>query len=167
MLTRKPCKWCGSVWHSKNKCEKREISPFKPVYSKKRTNSPLSPQSPSDGLRTRQEAIKEADRVFGAYIRSLSRTCYSCKRTYPHDLQCGHFMSRRYIKTRWSELNCHPQCNECNVEKHGNLEAYEMWLRADYGDETIDMLKMAAIKGGKVSLMEIENVITEYKSLVF
>jgi hypothetical protein len=165
MLTRKPCKYCGSFWHSKNKCENKPQNVFKPV---KRVQTPLSAKKPVQGLRTgqrgkseRSKLTLEADKVFGAFIRSLSEYCYTCTRKV-EGLQCGHFMSRRYVNTRWSEMNCHPQCTECNVVKGGNLVVYEQRLRAEYGDEAIDTLKQLARSGNKVSLAEIQGVIDKY-----
>ncbi len=172
MLTQKPCKWCGSIWHSKNKCPKRENQPLPEGFLQKRSYVPLSSQNASQSLRTRHSTtsersalIREADRVHSAYIRGLSEYCYTCNRKV-EGLQNGHFMSRRFIKTRWNNINCHPQCNECNVEKGGNLKVYEQKLRQQYGDDNIDALKHFARSGGKVTNVEIQLVIDKYR-LVF
>jgi hypothetical protein len=60
-------------------------------------------------------------------------------------------------------MNCHPQCNDCNVVKNGNLKIYEIKLRAEYGDEAIDNLKSMARSGAKVTTAEIQEVIDKYK----
>lgn len=168
MLTRKPCKWCGSIWHSKNKCEKREYKPFQETYNHKRPIAQLSTQKPSQALKLahkgnseRSQLIGYADKYHSAYIRGLSEYCYTCDRQF-EELQNGHFMSRRFIRTRWDNTNCHPQCNECNVEKGGNLIVYEQRLRREYGDEAIDNLKQLARSGNKFTLAEIQEVIDQY-----
>jgi hypothetical protein len=180
MLTRKNCKWCDSPWHSKNKCPEREIKPLKAVYKQKGTQSPFveenAPERPKlayKGSSERSQLIGYADKFFSLYIRTrggdgMYNRCYTCgHKLLITELQCGHFMSRRFLNTRWSEVNCHVQCNECNVEKKGNLKVYELRLRQQYGDEMIDNLKREARAGGKVTLNYIQTVIDDYKGLVF
>lgn len=176
----KECKWCGSIWHSKNKCEKREIKPFQETYAHKRTIPPLSTENASEGLRLsykgnseRSQLIGFADKYHSAYIRAeggdgVWNWCYTCgTRVLIDEIQNGHFLRRGFINTRWDDMNCHPQCNECNVVKHGNLKVYEQKLRADYGDEAIDGLKQLAHSGNKVSQADIQEVIDSYKGVVF
>lgn len=173
MLTRKPCKYCGSLWHSKAKCPEKPQNPFKPT---ERTQTPLSTKKPSQSLRTRQKGKNEraqlvswADKYFSIHIRSrgsdgVHNTCYTCDAFMPwEDLQCGHFMPRRFFLTRWHELNCWPQCNDCNSVKGGNLVIYEQRLRKQFGDEAIDELKQYARSGNKVTTAEIGEVVEKYK----
>lgn len=181
MLTRKPCKWCGSFWHSKAKCDKRENKPLKAVYKQKGTNSRLSPENPSERLRIaykgkgeRSQLVGEADKLFSIHIRQRGmdwagdNTCYTCDVRLPWgQLQCGHFISRRYTNTRWNALNCWPQCNECNVEKQGNLIVYEARLRRQFGDAAIDGLIEFANSNVKFTLEDIKNVIKIHKRVVF
>lgn len=54
--------------------------------------------------------------------------CFTCGVTT--DLEVGHFISRRFLATRWDLDNCHLQCKRCNRELHGNLKVYEERLRA-------------------------------------
>lgn len=78
-------------------------------------------------------------------------------------LQCGHFMPRRYLNTRWHPVNCWPQCNDCNVVKHGNLKIYEQKLRARFGDEAIDELIALARSTEKTTEEDIIAVINRWK----
>lgn len=73
-------------------------------------------------------------------------------------------MSRRYFNTRWHPVNCWPQCNDCNVLKHGNLIIYEAKLRARFGDDAIDQLIDLARSTDKVTEEDIANVIKKHKS---
>ena len=180
MINPKPCKWCGSVWHSKNKCKEAPNKPLKTIYNRKGTNVPPKPQNASERLRLaykgkseRSQLIGWADKYFSVYIRSrggdgVTNTCFTCFVRLPYeDLQCGHFMARRYMNTRWHELNCWPQCNDCNVVKGGNLEVYERLLRAKYGDIAIDELRQLAQSSDKFSLGDIESVVERHKTIVF
>lgn len=180
MLTPKPCKWCDSIWHSKNKCKLAPQKPSKTIYKPKRANVPLTTQNASErprlahkGKSDRSQMIGWADKYFSAYIRQRGgdgtrNHCFTCSILLSYtDLQCGHFMSRRYMNTRWHELNCWPQCNDCNVVKGGNLEVYERLLRAKYGDKAIDELRQLAQSSDKFSLSDIESVVERYNGLVF
>lgn len=175
MLTQKPCKWCQSIWHSKNKCPKRPQEALPDGFLQKRAYVPLSPKKPSDTLRLsykgsseRSQLIGYADKYHSAHIRAKGgdgtwNWCYTCgARVFVLEIQNGHFMARRYLNTRWSDINCHPQCNECNVVKGGNLKIYEQKLRAEYGDKAIDELKRWARSGNKVSSADIQEVIDKY-----
>jgi 3-dehydroquinate dehydratase len=64
-------------------------------------------------------------------------------------------------------MNCHPQCNDCNVVKGGNLKVYEQRLRQEYGDDNIDALKAFAQTYLKVTELEIQLVIDKYNRVVF
>jgi hypothetical protein len=180
MLTPKPCKWCGSVWHSKNKCKEAPNRPLKAPQMRKGAKVPLTTQNVSErptlaykGISDRSQLIGYADKYFSVYVRTrggdgITNTCFTCDKRLSYDeLQCGHFMPRRYFNTRWHTLNCWPQCNDCNVTKGGNLEVYERRLRAKYGNTAIDSLMLLAQSSDKVSAFEIESVIERYKGVVF
>jgi hypothetical protein len=121
-------------------------------------------------MRSRKSLIKEADRVFSIHIRNRGATfgynhCYTCGRYLPvEELQCGHFIARRFQNTRWHPLNCWPQCNDCNVEKHGNLERYERKLIAQYGELAIEGLWDLAHTNDGLTDYEINEIIKKYKS---
>lgn len=173
MIARKPCKYCGSLWHSKAKCPQKPSHAFK---DQKRPNTPLSRQKPSEGLKLaykgkseRSQLVGWADKYFSIYIRKrggdgIVNYCYTCDALlFWEDLQCGHFMARRYFPTRWHPVNCWPQCNDCNSVKGGNLVIYEQRLRKQFGDEAIDELKQLARSGNKVTTAEIQEVVDQYK----
>jgi len=181
MLTRSNCKICDSPWHSKNKCPKRENRPLKAVYPAKRDYIPFETKNPSYGSYEAHKAntdrsplIREADRVFSLYIRQRGMNsagnnfCFTCGIELPwRQLQCGHFVSRRFTNTRWHELNCWPQCNDCNVNKHGNLKVYEVNLIDKFGKEAIEELKVLSRVSKKVFNYEIEELTKKYKGIVF
>lgn len=84
---------------------------------------------------------KELDRLFSLWIRAkYPKRCYTCDRAYPN-LQCGHFVSRQYLATRWEESNCRPQCMVCNVRLHGNILEFEERLIKELGAQKVQELK--------------------------
>jgi hypothetical protein len=121
-------------------------------------------------MRSRQSLVKEADRVFSIHIRNRGANygynhCYTCSAYMPVEgLQCGHFRPRRYLNTRWHPFNCWPQCNDCNVEKHGNLTKYKNKLVAQYGQDAVDAIYELSTGSEKITEEYIRNIIKTYKS---
>ncbi len=119
--------------------------------------------------RTRKSLIKEADRVFSLYVRNRGSTfgynhCYTCgKYLDVSELQAGHFISRRFQNVRWHPVNVWPQCNTCNVDKHGNLEVYETKLGAMFSPLVVEALWDLAHTNDGLSDDEIKKVIDKYK----
>lgn len=120
-------------------------------------------------MRSRKSLIKEADRVFSIYVRYRGSTygynhCFTCGVYLPIDeLQCGHFIPRRFIKTRWHIMNAWPQCNHCNVDLGGNLEIYEKKLAGFYSQDAVDGLWDLARSADDVTDEEIKEIIKEFK----
>lgn len=116
----------------------------------------------------RKDLINRADKVFSIYTRTRGESggynaCYTCNRVYEWGLlQAGHFMSRRFLNTRWHPVNVWPQCNECNVVKKGNLVIYEAKLRAQFGDDAIDELISLSHANEKISDSNIQDIIKKY-----
>jgi hypothetical protein len=117
----------------------------------------------------RRDLVKEADRVFSIYVRTRGESsgynvCYTCNRSFEwQSMDAGHFMARRFLNTRWHPVNVWPQCQECNREKHGNLEVFERKLRAMFGDDAIDGLIELAYVIEKVSEDDIKQIIKKYR----
>lgn len=96
------------------------------------------------------------DVVFSQWIRRRHATsqgdavCVTCTKVASwKELQCGHFVSRVYLATRWDERNAAVQCGACNVLRRGNYAEYTAYMLRKYGPGIIDELlqrKMAVIK---------------------
>lgn len=56
------------------------------------------------------------------------------------EADCGHFISRKHLSTRYFELNTFLQCRECNRLNNGRDEKYAAELMNRYGDEFIPWL---------------------------
>lgn len=74
-----------------------------------------------------------ADRVFSEYIRLKNSNdkwvceCFTCWRKQNRkEIQNGHFISRWNMKYRYSEINCNPQCQMCNVILNWNYIQYTL-----------------------------------------
>lgn len=115
--------------------------------------------------KTKSQLTKELDTVFSQYIRnSRSKngicTCITCDREYEvKKIQCGHFMSRQYMSTRWDERNVAPQCYGCNVMQQGKQFEFSLKL----GKELSEELYLLSKQTKKYSLDELKELIEYYK----
>lgn len=83
---------------------------------------------------------KDLDTVFSRYIRQkYGNLCYTCGRE--GIMQCGHFISRTYLSTRWDEDNCRPQCVGCNIYGNGKFLDFEDHLIQDLGIQKVNEIK--------------------------
>lgn len=58
--------------------------------------------------------------------------CYTCDEIkHWKQIQCGHFIPRAQMPTRFSEKNCRPQCKQCNEDKRGNLVVFSERLEVE------------------------------------
>lgn len=86
---------------------------------------------------------KKLDAMFSQYIRRKYADengqvkCYTCPKVAHHkEMQCGHFISRSYLATRFVEDNCRPQCVGCNVFGNGQTVEFARRLELDVGEGT-------------------------------
>ena len=75
--------------------------------------------------------IEQLDDVFSKFIRLSNADqwgmvrCISCgKRMNWKQADNGHFVPRGNMSLRFDPKNCHPQCQECNRGKYGNIKDY-------------------------------------------
>ena len=123
---------------------------------------------------SKPKLIKELDVWFSRYIRlkySDSRgycRCISCGKVYFwKEIQNGHYMSRRYMSTRFSEDNCRPQGVECNIFNQGAIQMYRRALIKEIGEQRVDLIEVRARQENKNwSLFELKQLIEYYKKEV-
>ena len=118
----------------------------------------------------RQRAIQRLDREFSRYIRGKYTDhtgrveCFTCGANHnPWDVHCGHFQSRRYMATRWSEDNRRPQCVSCNIYHQGRQ--YEFGNRLDR--ESPGLAAEVIVRSREVkkwTLKQIEALIQHYRN---
>lgn len=114
--------------------------------------------------------IKEADDVFSKYIRnkySVNGYCYCfvCSTQMKIlEAQCGHFIDRDQMPTRYDEMNCHPVCRYCNCFDLQHKQKHDWMMRQVYPDGAVDELIAKSRGLQKFMRHELIEIIEKYKS---
>jgi len=110
-------------------------------------------------------ARKRADSAFAKYIRNRdgNKCCIGgCEQPYAHP-NCGHFMSRIFMATRFDERNCNCQCARHNKLHNENAEPYRRFMKEKYGEDVIKELDTMTRTTRKYSVDELLELEKEYK----
>jgi len=118
----------------------------------------------------RTELIKKADIIFSRYIRGLYADnegyckCITCNSDIPATLiQNGHYIKRRHMATRFSVMNCHPQCCTCNNDEAHTDSIYREKMIELYGLEAVEGLELFKNLDVKYSESDLKEIIQKYK----
>lgn len=110
------------------------------------------------------------DRAFSEYVRRKACdpqgyvACVTCGRKgYWRSMQCGHFVKRVHLATRWDERNVGVQCWRCNETLDGNLEAFEAVIVKAYGQAVVDDLKARRHWRVKLDRAAVNMMIAEFR----
>ena len=109
------------------------------------------------------------DKVFSEYIRKRDTRngvfkCISCGRILPYEqADCGHYINRKHMSTRFDEMNCNAQCISCNRFDEGNIQGYRRGLVSLYGEQQVNLLEAKKHNFRKYSDFEYEVLIKHYK----
>lgn len=116
--------------------------------------------------------VADLDILFSRYIRLKDAdlygkcTCISCgKKDKWVMMDCGHFIPRAHMYTRFSELNCAPQCKNCNQHLRGNIAAYAKALE-EISPGRVEILQEHAHMVYKYSREELKSMISDYSNKI-
>lgn len=117
---------------------------------------------------------KKLDTVFSQYIRlrdMIPNTrvfcCISCGLIKPiNQADCGHYINRQHMSTRFSEINCNAQCHACNRFDEGNIQGYRRGLIKKHGENRILLLESQKYEARQYTAFEYEALIAHYKGEV-
>ena len=109
------------------------------------------------------------DRVFSKFIRLRDCMpngyfrCISCGKIKPlNQADCGHYINRQHMSTRFDEHNCNAQCRECNRFDEGNIQGYRRGLIQKYGEQRVLLLELKKSDIKQYSDFEYDALIKHY-----
>lgn len=124
-------------------------------------------------MNTVPQLIKKLDKVFSEFIRRRDAdengigTCITCGRRKEWKyMDCGHFVGRGHMNTRFDEMNTAIQCKRCNGFEEGDKVNFRRALVKKYGEEAVLLLEYRGKLSKKWSRFELELLIEKYKKLV-
>ena len=116
------------------------------------------------------------DRVFSEYIRLRDTAghtkdgyfrCISCGQIKPYSqADCGHYIGRQHMATRFNELNCWAQCRKCNRFEEGRKADYRRNLVDRIGEDKVLLLEASQRNTAKISDFEYEELIKFYQQKI-
>ena len=127
--------------------------------------------------KSRNATLKaKLDRVFSEYIRLRDTAghskegyfrCISCGQIKPYSqADCGHYIGRQHMATRYNEINCNAQCRFCNRFNEGLKGGYRQGLVQKYGEDKVLLLEASQRNTAKISDFEYEEMIKYYKEKI-
>lgn len=78
-------------------------------------------------------------------------------------MQAGHFMSRRYMPTRYHTTNVLPQCRACNMFAQGRQWLFGRKLDEMFGRGTAKRMYELSRSGKTVTEAELNQLLHEYR----
>jgi hypothetical protein len=117
--------------------------------------------------------IKKLDTVFSQFIRLRDSNsegicrCITCGSLHHFkQIDCGHYIKRQYMSTRFNEFNCHAQCRKCNWLEQGADAKYREAIIKKFGQEVHDLLIIQKYSTKKWTKFELEYLIKDYTDRV-
>ena len=137
--------------------------------SKKKKTKEKAPRANKPSVAT---LVRKLDKEFSLYIRlrdsrpfgyKLFR-CISCGDIKPFEMMdCGHFIGRTHMSTRFDEDNCHGECRLCNRFSSDHIIYYQKNLEKKIGKNKLDMLIARGHQTKKWTSWELEILIKHYQ----
>lgn len=123
---------------------------------------------------SRKKTMAKLDRLFSEYIRRRDADkqgvcwCVTCNRPFHwKQIDCGHFVQRDRIATRFDERNAASQCPSCNRFRGGEQYKFGLAIDRRYGPGTAEMLQnLGKARGAKITTLWLQTVIDKYKELI-
>lgn len=166
------CKVCGGK-HYAFQCWQKPKTVPKTKMPVKRISSPLEATKRKKTIKLssqkenhRKTLVKRLDKLTSEYVRRSFANkqgivlCYTCGSPFHwKNLDCGHFIKRRYLNTRWELQNLRPQCRTCNRTLGGNYEVYNRKMIRELGEDGVQKLWDKAYSDRKIPTVELELMI--------
>ncbi len=160
--------FCKFKCHANNKA-KQQIDNANKRDARNKVRSLITYERQEGILDSIQELTLDLDRVVSRYVRLAAMDkehkceCFTCgTRKNWKNIQCGHFIARANLSLRWDLTNLRPQCSNCNVMLHGNLDEYKIRLNKERNGIT-DWLYEQSKEVAKPSRDELKELLFHFQ----
>jgi hypothetical protein len=118
-------------------------------------------------LMTKSDYVKILQQLVNKYVRQRDGSfCISCNKPINGKIDCGHFFSvGNYPSVRFDLRNLNSQCIRCNQFNGGSLHEYRKYLIEKIGLKEFEDLEQKAHQNRQFDIIEIKEMIAEYKIL--
>jgi hypothetical protein len=118
----------------------------------------------------RQKLVRKLDDIFSEYIRLRNADdngnvkCITCGDEHHWtEVDCGHFVKRGNMSTRWHLQNNGEQCRLCNSTHDGKEDEHAIKIDELYGAGTADKLRKLGTQEAHFSEPELQGMYDELK----
>lgn len=106
---------------------------------------------PKRTKRRTRATVAQCDKVFGLLVRGPADNPHPCVNCGTRlNIQCAHGFTRAYHSTRWDTRNAFPLCKGCHLFFTHRPIQWDDWLRARWGDELYNELRLLAVSHARV-----------------
>jgi hypothetical protein len=85
---------------------------------------------------------RRLDILVSRIVRLRDKACVVCGST--QNPQCGHYIGRMFVATRWDLTNCHQQCSGCNMLHESDPIPYTLFIKREFGEKYPETLSALA-----------------------
>jgi hypothetical protein len=117
--------------------------------------------------------IKKLDVIFSTYKRLSALSpqgyirCFTCGAFLTFRMaDCGHYIGRENMSTRFEEKNTECQCHSCNRYAEGKKDIFAINLQKKYGAGILEWLNQKKGEIKQFTASELEDLISKYKKLL-
>ena len=120
--------------------------------------------------------VDKADKLASVYVRMKfsdyagNIVCITCEKYLPwKEAHNAHYIERKFVNTRWHEMNLAPACAGCNMfNKEFHKRQYTFYMLDKYGREAVEELKELGRKVVSPTQKRLlaENAITYYTEAI-
>lgn len=91
--------------------------------------------------------------------------CITCGKIYDfREMDCGHYIKRKWKSVKYDETNNHAQCTSCNSYEDGEVAKYRIAIIEKYGEDAIiDLEERSREIFKKPYYAEVEALATYYR----
>jgi hypothetical protein len=109
---------------------------------------------------TKKTLKSKLDILFSKVVRQIGH-CEKCGKS--EELQCAHINSRRFLHTRWNQLNALCLCAGCHFWAHQHPRDFGKWVDEYYGEGTMDDMSKLSNSLEPITLEDMQETFEKLK----